>query len=84
LSDTPEITMYGTSWCGDCRRARLLLDQHNIPYHWVDIDRDEKAANYVESLNHGLRSVPTIVWADGSRLVEPSNGTLAQKLGFEL
>jgi mycoredoxin len=50
----------------------------------VDIDRDEKAAKYVESLNHGNRSVPTIVWSDGSSLTEPSTDELARKLGVEV
>jgi mycoredoxin len=61
-----------------------LFDQHHIPYRWVDIDKDEKAAKYVESLNHGNRSVPTIVWPDGSSLTEPSSEELAEKLGIEL
>lgn len=84
MSEPSDITLYGNTWCGGSRRARLLFDQHNIPYHWVDIDRDEKAAQYVESLAHGYRSVPTIVWPDGTFLVEPSTDVLAKKLGIEL
>ena len=84
MNETPQITLYGTTWCGGSRRTRLLLDQHQIPYRWVDIDLDEEAAKYVESLNHGYRSVPTIVWPDGSLLVEPSADKLARKLGIKL
>ncbi len=40
---------------------------------FTGIDLDAAAAKYVESLNGGYRSVPTIVWPDGSKLVEPSN-----------
>ena len=83
MSDTPEITFYGNTWCGGSRRARLLFNQQHIPYRWVDIDMDEEAARYVESLNHGIRSVPTIVWPDGTILVEPSNEALAKKLGVK-
>jgi mycoredoxin len=83
MNDTSEITLYGTSWCGGSRRARLLFDQYKIPYRWVDIDQNEKAAKYVESLNHGNRSVPTIVWPDGTVLVEPASDVLAKKLGLE-
>jgi mycoredoxin len=83
LTDTPEITLYATSWCGGSRRARSLFEQHHIPFRWVDIERDEKAAQYVESLTHGYRSVPTIVWPDGSFLVEPSEDALAKKLGIK-
>jgi mycoredoxin len=84
MSDTPEITLYGTEWCGGSRRARQFFDQHNIPYQWVDIDQDDAAARYVQSINGGNRSVPTIVWPDGSRLVEPSTDALAQKLDIKL
>jgi len=84
LSESPEITLYGNLWCGGSHRARQIFDQHNIPYRWVDIDKDEQAAEYVESLAHGYRSVPTIVWPDGSYLVEPTSDALAKKLGIEL
>lgn len=77
-----EIVLYGTSWCGDTRRARSFLDQHHISYKYIDIDRDPSAAKYVESVNRGYRSVPTILFPDGSMLVEPSTTQLSQKLGL--
>jgi mycoredoxin len=83
-TNNPEITVYGTAWCGDTRRARRMLDEHGIPYKWVDIDADEQAAHYVESVARGFRSVPTIVWPDGTILIEPSNEVLAKKLGITL
>jgi mycoredoxin len=84
MTETPEITVYGTTWCGGSRRVRLLLEEHNIPYRWVDIDLDAEAATFVEKVNRGYRSVPTIVWKDRSTLVEPSNNELARKLGVNL
>ena len=74
------ITVYGTTWCGDCRRALRVLDQHQASYHYVDIEHDDAARSYVEQVNRGFRSVPTILFPDGSVLVEPSTSTLAQKL----
>ena len=82
MTEAPQITLYGTSWCGGSRRARQMLDQNNIPYHWIDIEEDEQAAKYVESVNRGYRSVPTILWPDGSMLVEPSDAELSKKLGI--
>jgi mycoredoxin len=73
--------LYGTSWCGASRRARSLFDKHHIPYRWVNINEDEEAARIVESLAHGFRSVPTIVWPDGTVQVEPSQEELKKKLG---
>lgn len=74
------IIVYGSDWCGDCRRARRYLNEHQIPYQWINIDRDKQAELYVKSVNRGMRSVPTIVFQDGSILVEPSNAQLAEKL----
>jgi mycoredoxin len=78
------IIMYGTVWCGDTRRARTFMDQNGIPYKWIDIDSDPQARKFVESVNHGYRSVPTIIFPDGSMLVEPSTGQLAAKLGLPI
>jgi mycoredoxin len=75
-----KITIYGTPWCGDCRRALRVLDQHQANYHYVDIESDDLARSYVERLNNGYQSVPTILFPDGSVLVEPSSATLADKL----
>jgi glutaredoxin len=77
------IIMYGADWCGASRRVRLFLDSHSIVYTLIDIDLDREAARQVEAINHGNRSVPTIVWPDGTFLVEPSNAQLAEKLGIK-
>ena len=74
------IVMYATAWCGDCRRAKRVFDALGVPYAEIDIDREPAAAETVIRLNHGNRSVPTIVFPDGSRLVEPSNAALEAKL----
>jgi glutaredoxin len=74
------ITIFGTWWCGDCSRARSYFDRHNVVYRWVDIDRDEISEEFVLSTNHGMRSVPTIVFEDGSIVVEPTDAELQQKL----
>lgn len=77
-----KLIVYGTTWCGDTRRTRSLLDRNNIPYEWVDIDKDHEAEQFVLSVNRGFRSVPTIVFPDGSRLTEPSDTQLKLKLGI--
>jgi mycoredoxin len=84
MTEAPQLTVYGNSWCGGARRARLFLDRHKIPYQWVDIDGDPAAGVIVEQITGGFRSVPTFVWADGTSLVEPSETALAQKLGINL
>ncbi|HNT22779.1 MAG TPA: glutaredoxin domain-containing protein [Anaerolineales bacterium] len=75
-----KIIVYGTCWCGDCYRARKFLDQNRIAYEWIDIDRNADGEKLVLKINHGMRSVPTILFEDGSVLVEPSNQDLVLKL----
>jgi mycoredoxin len=81
MSENEMIVLYGTTWCGGSRRCRLLLDRYGIPYKWVDIDQDETAAKLVETVNGGHRSVPTLIWPDGSKLTEPTESELTMKLG---
>ncbi len=76
------IVMYGTTWCLDCKRAKQFLGVRGIQYHWVDIEKDAEARAFVERINEGKRIVPTIVFPDGSTLVEPSNAELAEKLSI--
>lgn len=73
------ITMYATRWCGDCQSYRRWFDARHISYDVIDIDRDEEAAAYVIQVNGGMRSVPTIVFPDGSVLVEPTSCELAAR-----
>lgn len=73
------ITVYATTWCGDCRFARRWLDAHGIAYDYINIEENEQAANYVAQVNNGAYSVPTIIFPDGSILVEPSARQLTTK-----
>jgi mycoredoxin len=76
-----KIIMYGTAWCYETKRARNVFDQAGIAYDYIDIDYDMEARKYVEEVNRGYRSVPTIVFPDGSIIVEPSVMQLKNKLG---
>ena len=78
----PSLTVYGAHWCPDCRRAKSFLGDHQIPYAWVNIEEHPTAEELVIRLNEGKRIIPTIVFDDGTRLVEPSNAELAAKLGL--
>jgi thioredoxin reductase (NADPH) len=79
---TSGITMYGTQWCGDCKRAKQFFGEQRVHYRFVDVDVDADGLAYVEEVNDGKRVIPVIVFADGSTFVEPSNAELAGKLGI--
>ena len=74
------IKMYGTTWCPDCVRSKQFLTRKGIPFEWIDIEKDDQARSYVEKVNNGLRRVPTIIFPDGSVMVEPSNAELEAKI----
>jgi len=78
-----EMTLYGTSWCSDCKRSKQFLGEQRIAYTYVDVDSDEEGRAIVQSHNDGKDIIPTIVFDDGSVLVEPSNAELAAKLGVQ-
>jgi thioredoxin reductase (NADPH) len=78
------LIVYGTTWCPDCKRSKQFLGEQRIHYEWVDIEKDAAAMAYVEQVNKGKRVIPTIVFPDGSVLVEPSNAELAEKLGLKV
>jgi thioredoxin reductase (NADPH) len=79
-----QLTVYGAPWCPDCRRSKSFLMEQRIPFAWVDIDADADGLRFVEELQKGGRTIPTIVFEDGSFLLEPSNAELAERLGLQL
>ena len=74
-----EIKVYGASWCPDCHRSKAFLSSHRIAFDWVDIDQDKAGLAVVGRLQNGGRTIPTIVFPDGSQLFEPSDEELATK-----
>ncbi|MCU1410253.1 MAG: NrdH-redoxin [Rhodoglobus sp.] len=76
---SPEITMYGADWCIDCRRAKGVIDAHEIAYTYVDVDAVVEGANAALAIS-GRTNIPVIVFPDGSHQVEPSNADLETKL----
>ena len=75
-----DITMYGAEWCGDCRRSKRFLDANNVKYNYVDVEADAAASDKVIEINGGMRSIPVILFADGTHLTEPSDSALKEKL----
>jgi mycoredoxin len=79
----PEIlTVYSTSWCGDCRRAKAFLTRHEVPFHEIDIEQTPGAVETMLQLTGGRQVVPTLHFPDGTIMTEPRNTELATKLGL--
>ncbi|WP_042405310.1 mycoredoxin [Streptacidiphilus carbonis] len=74
------ITMYSTTWCGYCRRLKTQLDREGIGYTEVNIEHDPDSAAFVEKVNDGNQTVPTVLFPDGSALTNPSLAQVKAKL----
>lgn len=74
------IIVYSTTWCPDCIAAKAVLKSMQVAYEDINIDQDPEAADKVIALNNGNRSVPTIIFPDGSMLTEPRMAELRHKL----
>ena len=72
--------MYSADWCGDCRRSKRLLDSLDVKYSLIDVEADLAASDKVMEINGGMRSIPVIIFADGTHLTEPSDNMLKAKL----
>jgi mycoredoxin len=75
-----DITMYGADWCGDCRRSKRLFESLDVQVNHIDVEADESAAVKVIEINGGAKSIPVIVFSDGTHLTEPSDMELTAKL----
>ena len=74
------ITMYSTTWCGYCRRLKGQLDREGIEYTEVNIEQVPGAAQFVEQVNNGNQTVPTVVFPDGSAATNPSLAEVKSRL----
>jgi len=74
------FTMYTTPWCGYCQRLKGQLDREGITYDIVDIEQVPEAAQIVESVNNGNQTVPSLVYADGTSMTNPSLMAVKEKL----
>jgi mycoredoxin len=77
--ENEKIIMYGTTWCGDSIRAKKLFEDYQIEFEWINIDKNNDGEKRVKEINKGYKSVPTIIFPDGSILVEPDKETLKKK-----
>ncbi len=75
-----QITMYSAAWCGDCRRSKRFLDSKKVAYNYIDIEADQAASDKVIEINGGMRSIPVIIFPDGTHMTEPSDKDLEAKL----
>lgn len=78
--DSGTITMFSTTWCGYCNRLKKQLDAQGIGYTEINIEEVEGTAELVEQLNGGNRTVPTVLFPDGTAATNPSAAEVKTRL----
>jgi mycoredoxin len=83
MTTTPDapVTMYTTQWCGYCVRLKKLMQREGIEFAEVDIENDAQAAELVMQANGGNRTVPTLLFRDGTALTNPGIDQVKAQLG---
>ena len=76
----PLMTLYGTLWCGDCKCAKKFLAEQRVPYEYVDVEEDRKGLTFIERVDDGKQIVPTILFGDGSIMIEPSSSSALTRI----
>jgi mycoredoxin len=74
------MRMYTTVWCGYCQRLKAQMTREGMVFEEIDIENDPEAAAFVESVNGGNQTVPTLVFPDGTALTNPSIGQVKEKV----
>lgn len=77
------IRVAGTLWSPGSHEVKDFLTRHQIPYQWLDIEKDSSARQLAEETSTGLAKLPVIFFPDGNILAEPNLKELAEKVGLQ-
>lgn len=74
------VTMFTTVWCGYCTRLKGQLTRAGVPFTEIDLEASPEHVDFVESVNGGNRTVPTLVFPDGGSATNPSLAQVRERL----
>ena len=78
--DAGSITMFTTEWCGYCNRLKSQLAREGVPFTEIDLEANPEHVDFVEDVNGGNRTVPTVVFPDGTTATNPSLNEVRRRL----
>lgn len=76
------IRVVGVRWSRQSYEVKDFLARNNVPYEWVDIERDPAMAELARRLSPGLASLPLVLFPDGRHLLNPTTAALAERVGL--
>ena len=76
------IRVLGAIWSPSTYEVKKFLARNEIPYRYLNIERDAEAAQIVESASEGQPDLPLVLLADGTQMWNPSKTDLAGAIGI--
>jgi thioredoxin reductase (NADPH) len=77
------IRVIGTTWSPATHEVKDFLARNQIPYRFLDVERDDEAAAIVAASADDGPTIPVVVFADGTRLVDPERRAIAEQVGLQ-
>jgi thioredoxin reductase (NADPH) len=77
------IRVTGTLWSTSSHKVKDFLTRNQVPYQWLDIEKDHEAKSLIETVGGEQDRLPVVFFPDGSILVEPETKELADKVGLK-
>ncbi len=83
-TNTQKLVVYGHNYCPQAKFLAVALEKHNVSYEWRDVMRGEPSyRDELRQLANGNLSVPTLIFPDGTVMIEPWPGKVLKKLGLK-
>jgi len=79
------IRVLGTRWSSRSYELREFMARNQVPYQWIDAEvasTDPEVRQLIASLGPEAETLPLILFPDGQRIAEPSQQSIADKLGL--
>ncbi|MCA9838188.1 MAG: FAD-dependent oxidoreductase [Trueperaceae bacterium] len=75
------IRIIGDRWSAEAHMIRDFLARHQVPYRWLDVEREE-SQEFIVTQNLKVDDLPLVLFEDGSKLVKPTVSELAERAGL--
>jgi thioredoxin reductase (NADPH) len=77
------IRVVGSRWSPRSYEVKEFLSRNQIPYQWIEVERDESMAALAAGLAGDAGKLPVVLFHDGSHLVAPDLQELVAKVGLQ-
>ncbi|MGD1942423.1 MAG: FAD-dependent oxidoreductase [Leptolyngbyaceae cyanobacterium] len=77
------IRVIGDRWSANSHRIKDFLARNQIPYRWLDVERDADAQKLLTYAEAKAPCLPMVLFADGEAQPNPDNRQIADKIGLQ-